>query len=167
MVWGLATVILSPPKLLVQFQRVYFKCLPLLNVNCHIVLPWRLIPERYQGLGMANYALVSLASKLSFLQCNWGFSTSHLTAMMMGTNCLWSRWVRTEIQWVTIARDIQCWQQAILGLKTLWNWFHILMSSWTLMGTSIWSLFDEATNPSCQNFCVLESLIRLIMCLWT
>jgi hypothetical protein len=33
---------------------------------------------------MANYALVSLASKLSFLQCNWGFSATHSTAMMMG-----------------------------------------------------------------------------------
>jgi hypothetical protein len=47
-------------------------------------LPWHLNPERYQGLQMANYALVSLASKLSFLQCNWGFAAAHLTAMMMG-----------------------------------------------------------------------------------
>jgi hypothetical protein len=39
-------------------------------MNCHIDLPWRLIPEQYQGLGMAAYALVSLASKLSFLQFN-------------------------------------------------------------------------------------------------
>jgi hypothetical protein len=45
-----------------QFQWVYFRCLFLLKVNCHIDLPWRLIPEQYQGLGMANYALVSLAS---------------------------------------------------------------------------------------------------------
>jgi hypothetical protein len=41
--------------------------------------------RRYQGLGMANYALVSLALKLSFLQCcNLGFSRTHSTAMMMG-----------------------------------------------------------------------------------
>ncbi len=84
MMWGLATVVLSPHKLLEQFQRVYFKCLPLVNVSCHIDLLWRLIPERYQGLGMANYALVSLASNLSFLQCNWGFATTHLTVIMMG-----------------------------------------------------------------------------------
>ncbi len=67
MMCGLATVVLSPHTLLEQIQRVYFKYLPLLNVNCHIDLLWRLIPERYQGLGMANYALVSLALKLSFL----------------------------------------------------------------------------------------------------
>jgi hypothetical protein len=84
MIWGLATVVLSPHIILEQFQRVYFKCLPFLNINCHIDLPWHLIPERYQGLGMENYALVSLASKLSFLQCYWGFATTHSTAMMMG-----------------------------------------------------------------------------------
>jgi hypothetical protein len=81
---GLATVVLSPHKLLEQFQRVHFTYLPLLNLNCNIDLPWRLIPERYQGLGMANYALVSLAWKLSFLQCNWVFFATHSTAMMKG-----------------------------------------------------------------------------------
>jgi hypothetical protein len=67
MMWGIATVVMSPHRLLKQFQWVYFRCLPLLNVNCHIDLPWRLIPEQYQGLGMANYVLVSLAIKLSLL----------------------------------------------------------------------------------------------------
>jgi hypothetical protein len=33
---------------------------------------------------MANYALVSLSLKLSFIQCNWGFDIAHLKAMMMG-----------------------------------------------------------------------------------
>jgi hypothetical protein len=41
-------------------------------------------PEQYQGLGMANYALVSLASKLSYLQCNWGFKAPHSNALMTG-----------------------------------------------------------------------------------
>jgi hypothetical protein len=43
-----------------------------------------LILEKYQGLGMANYALVSLASKLSFLQCNWGFDIVHSKTIMIG-----------------------------------------------------------------------------------
>ncbi len=81
--WGITTVVMSPKKLLEQFQWVYFRCLPLLNVNCHINLPWQLIPERYQGLGMPNYALVSLASKLSFLQCNWGFDVVHSKTIMI------------------------------------------------------------------------------------
>jgi hypothetical protein len=72
--WGITTVVMSPLKLLEQFQRVYFRCLPSLNVNQHINLPWRLIPERYQGLGLPNYALISLASKLSLIQRGWGFN---------------------------------------------------------------------------------------------
>ncbi len=45
MTWGIATVVMSPQKLLAQMQRVYFRCLPSLNVNCHIELPWHLISE--------------------------------------------------------------------------------------------------------------------------
>ncbi len=84
MMWGIATIVMSSQKLLGQFQRVYFRCLPLLNVYCHINLPWGIIPEWYQGLVMANYALVSLLLKLSFIQCNWGFDVAHMKAMMMG-----------------------------------------------------------------------------------
>jgi hypothetical protein len=32
---------------------------------------------------MANYVLVSLLSKLSFLQFNWGFESPHSSALMM------------------------------------------------------------------------------------
>ena len=49
MTWGIAIVVMPPQKPLAQFQRVYVKCLPSLNVNCHIKLPLRVIPERYQG----------------------------------------------------------------------------------------------------------------------
>jgi hypothetical protein len=83
MMWGIATIVMSPHRLLKQFQQVYFRCLPLLNVNCNIDLPLRFIPEQYQGLGMANYASVSLASKLSFLQFNWGFKSPHSSALIM------------------------------------------------------------------------------------
>ncbi len=84
MAWGIATVVLLPQKLLKQFQRVYFQCLPHLNVNCHIELPWRIIPEQYQGLGMPNFALISLASKILYLLFNWGFGAPHSNALMIG-----------------------------------------------------------------------------------
>jgi hypothetical protein len=84
MAWGIATIILSPPKNLKEFQWVYFRCLPHLNVNRHIELPWRIILEQYQGLGMPNFALISLASKLLYLQCNWGFGAPHSNALMIG-----------------------------------------------------------------------------------
>jgi hypothetical protein len=83
MMWGIVNIVMSPHRLLKQFQRVYFRCLPLLNVNCHIDLLRRLILEQYQGLGMANYALVSLATKLSFLQFNRGFKGPHSNTLMM------------------------------------------------------------------------------------
>jgi len=85
MTWGIATVVMPPQKLLTQFQRVYFRCLPSLNVNCHIEIPWRLIPEQYQGLGLPNFALVSLTSKkLVFNQRTWGFNDVHTRSLMMG-----------------------------------------------------------------------------------
>ena len=33
---------------------------------------------------MANYTLVSLSLKISFIQINWGFDVAHSKAMMMG-----------------------------------------------------------------------------------
>jgi hypothetical protein len=84
MTWGICTVVMPPKKILSQFQRVYFQCLPSLNVNRHIELPWRLLHERYQGLGMPNFALVSLASKLTFIQQAWGFESVDSKALMMG-----------------------------------------------------------------------------------
>jgi hypothetical protein len=84
MTWGIATVDLPPQKHLAKFQRVYFKCLPSLNVNCHIELPWRLIPERYHELGLTNFALVSLTSKLAFIQRTWGFTDVVPRSLMMG-----------------------------------------------------------------------------------
>jgi len=84
MMWDIATIVMSPKRLMDLFQWVYFRCLPLLNVNCHIDLLWHTIPEQYQGLGMANCTLVSLLLKLSFIQSNWGFDVAHLKAMMMG-----------------------------------------------------------------------------------
>jgi hypothetical protein len=77
MMWGIATVVMSPQKLLAQMQRVYFKC-------GNIELPWRLILEQYQGLGMANFALVSLSSKLTFVQQTWGLANVDSRALMMG-----------------------------------------------------------------------------------
>ncbi len=82
--WGIATIVMPPLKLLEQIKWVYFRYLPMFNVNCHINLPRQLIPEKYQGLGMANYALVSLSSKLSFIQRSWGIDNIDSRALMMG-----------------------------------------------------------------------------------
>jgi len=81
MVWGLATVVLSPRKIDKQLRRVWYRVLPFLGVRRNITLLWRTLPERYQGLGMPNFAVVAFASKVFFLQCHWGFDGATADSM--------------------------------------------------------------------------------------
>jgi hypothetical protein len=71
--WGLVTTCMHPKKLDAQVQRIHTKALPFLGVNDNIEKEWRILPEQYQGLGMQNILLATLAEKLSFLVSNWGF----------------------------------------------------------------------------------------------
>jgi hypothetical protein len=62
MMWSIATVVMSPQKLLGQFQRAYFRCLPLLNVDCISIshgvlyqsnikaLEWQIMPSSVIGV---------------------------------------------------------------------------------------------------------------------
>jgi hypothetical protein len=84
MAWGLSTVVLSSKEFALATKPVYFKCLLLLGVQQHIELPWRTLPESFQGIGLPNLALHSLASKLQLLQCNWGFKDETSLALLMG-----------------------------------------------------------------------------------
>ena len=70
MSWGLVTVCMSPLKLDKKFQKVYEKALPFLGVNRKIKCEWRTLPEMYQGLGLPNFPLIALSSKISFLLGN-------------------------------------------------------------------------------------------------
>jgi hypothetical protein len=67
MTWGLATVVISPREYFAATRPVYFKCLPLIGVQSHIKLPWRTLPEAYQGIGLPNFALHALAAKLQLI----------------------------------------------------------------------------------------------------
>ena len=73
MTWGLVAAIMSPSKLDDLMQSLYYKILPFLGVNRNITKFWRTLPERFQGLGLPNFAVVAFACKVHFLQCNWGF----------------------------------------------------------------------------------------------
>ena len=55
---------------------MYYRLLPHLGVNRNITTPWHMLPEMYQGLGLPNFLVLSLASKVAFLQCNWDFPGS-------------------------------------------------------------------------------------------
>ena len=76
MTWGLVAVIMEPKKLKELMCGLYYRLLPHLGVNRCITTPCRMLPEMYQGLGLPNFLVLSLASKVSFLQCNWDFPGS-------------------------------------------------------------------------------------------
>jgi hypothetical protein len=84
MSWGISTVVSSSHELFEATCPVYFKCLPLLGVQRHIELPWCTLPESYQGNGMPNFVLHSLASKLQLIQCLCGFDDATSRSVLMG-----------------------------------------------------------------------------------
>ncbi len=67
MAWGVSTVVLMSKEFFLATKPIYFKCLPLLGIQHHIELPWCTLPESFQGIGLLNLALHSLASKLQLL----------------------------------------------------------------------------------------------------
>jgi hypothetical protein len=69
MSWGISTIVLSPCKFFLATKPVYYKCLTLLEVQCYIELPWQTLPKAFQGIGLPNFALLSLALKLQLIQC--------------------------------------------------------------------------------------------------
>eukprot|EP00956_Cyclotella_meneghiniana_P011946 scaffold16843_cov51-Cyclotella_meneghiniana.AAC.2 len=65
--------IMDPPDVVTNaFQALYFMTLPHLGVNRYITLGWRMLPHRYQGLGLPNFALEKLGRSVSWLQRHWG-----------------------------------------------------------------------------------------------
>ena len=84
MSWGIATVVLLPQELYLVTKPVYYKCFPFLGVQRHIELPWRTLPECYQGIGLPNFSLISLSVKLQLIQCIWGFKDAASRSLWMG-----------------------------------------------------------------------------------
>ena len=82
MSYGLAAAVLPPTKLDDLMQGLYYKILPLLGVNRCITKPWRMLPEKFQGLGLPNFVVDCLAAKLHFILCNWGLESTSGTMMM-------------------------------------------------------------------------------------
>ena len=72
MSYGLVPVMDPPDVVTSSFQALYFMMLPTLGVNRYITLGWRMLPAKYQGLGLPNMALEKLAMSLSWLQRFWG-----------------------------------------------------------------------------------------------
>ena len=72
--WGLVNTMMAPEKMEKMVQDLYFSILPLLGVNRNITKEYRMLPERFGGLGLPDFVLTCFASKVHFMQCNWGFA---------------------------------------------------------------------------------------------
>ena len=73
MSWGLVTTVIAPGKLNDLLHKVYYKALPLLGIRRTMRREYRTLPERFQGLGLPDFVVLALATKIFFLQSHWGF----------------------------------------------------------------------------------------------
>ena len=76
------TVVLTPKELQQLYQDLCYKMLPLIGVNRRISNKWRILPERYQGVGLLNFEVHAFSKKMHFLQRKWDgkYSTSKMTS---------------------------------------------------------------------------------------
>ena len=51
---------------------LYYRALPLLGVNRCINVKWRLLSERFQGLGLPIFVVNCFAAKVFYVQRRWG-----------------------------------------------------------------------------------------------
>ena len=75
MKWGMVAVIMPIKKLDKKVSKLYYNMLPPLGVNRNIGKGWRMLPAKYQGLGLPNYTLECLITKINFLQKHWDIQT--------------------------------------------------------------------------------------------
>ena len=80
--WGLLTVVMPPAQLNREFNDLYYRILPLLGINRHIGFDWRMLSERFGGLGLPNFVVLAFACKIYFLQSNWGFENAVAKIML-------------------------------------------------------------------------------------
>ena len=81
MSYGFVALVHPPDLLEKAFQDVWFKCLPSLLVNRHIRTEWRMLPIKFQGLGLPNPNVDLLCSKIQCLRRHW--ATPSVTGQML------------------------------------------------------------------------------------
>ena len=69
--WGSVATVLKPEALQKAYQRFYYQILPILGVNRNMATEWRMLPERYQGLGLPDFEVHAFSNKIHFLQRKW------------------------------------------------------------------------------------------------
>ena len=124
--WGLLSVVMSPAKLERELQDLYFRILPLLGVNRHIELDWRMLGERFGGLGLPNFVVLAFACKVYFLQSNWGFENA-VSSMLL--HCYESFLVEIGLYGNIFSEDFSTWEMLATDgtwLKNFWEYSSLL-----------------------------------------
>jgi hypothetical protein len=73
--YGGVVVTAAPAKLDKAFHRIFFDLLPLMGVNRHISKEMRMLPQRYQGLGLLNPNIEFLSAKIQLISAYWDNET--------------------------------------------------------------------------------------------
>ena len=73
MTWGLATITMTHKKMEKLMQSLYYRVIPLLGINRNIAKGWRMLPERFHGLGLPNFVINFLTEKLHVMYYHFGF----------------------------------------------------------------------------------------------
>ncbi len=107
-----------------ELQKVYARALPHLGVNGKIKHEWRTLPDRYQGLALPNFPLVTLVDKVSFLLENWclkGQAQSDVLAMAYKNLVVRSDYTRPpSIGGIAILATSRCkWKIRLVDLSQL------------------------------------------------
>jgi hypothetical protein len=71
MLYGGVAISADPTDLEKMFMKVYFNLLPSMGVNRNINQRLRMLPQRYQGLGLLNPNIEFLSAKISEILNNW------------------------------------------------------------------------------------------------
>jgi len=66
----------KPALLDKAFQSIYYKLLPSMGVNRCITKPYRMLPEKYQGLALPNPNIWVLSAKLILIREHWEQDTT-------------------------------------------------------------------------------------------
>jgi hypothetical protein len=70
--YGLVCVSECPHKVSKVLDRIYYRSLGRLRVNCHIRKEFRTLPKMFQGLGMFDLNVDNLGLRIHFLRQHWG-----------------------------------------------------------------------------------------------
>lgn len=116
--------VMDPPQVVKHaFQDLYFMCLQTLGVNRNITTGWRMLPCRFQGLGLPNMALEKLSESLMWLQRHWDVGEGMGLIVREAYECLQ---IETGLSGNVFLRDYPTYEclATHTWYKVFWQYLH-------------------------------------------